>query len=464
MGENNKNENVHVERQDNTYVRYPILQERFQKASPAKQIQSYIDMYGTPEQSQLSADTRTSEKKELDRKKGELELYRQKEEEQKQTNRQLALGLGTTAAIMGTQFTPAAPWVNAALAANSGVNLAVQHQEGTLGLNGETVLNTLGLAPFGIKTGTQAGKKVQETIIPRIIERTKNLQNRYTAPKTNLKVEPFKGDNLALVRERLANGGFDKLGIGPDDYISIPKNHPLAPLGELVKSDFTDGAKPTNPNIFALKTFLNTTPEHIRINAKTFLNELKTILDPLDSSVKEGGANYNLMEKIIRSPMFGKYFKMNQKYKNSVDAHEFWHAVDDVLKNLNKKPQPLANLAISNFFRRNESVEVPGIDFSKIPQTVQDYFKGHDFTELKARLTQLKNYFGIKNPHQPITVDQWNYARRHYVNDMGGDNNMQQLFRSVIDPKAFLDWINPKVASTVGLTSIGTQGLISNNE
>lgn len=463
MGENNKNENVHVERQDNTYLRRPILQKKFQKALPAKQIESYLKVFGVPEQPQLNADTRTSEQKTMAKKKGDLELYKQKEEEQKQLNRQLALGLGTTAAVIGSQFTPAAPWVNAALAANSGVNLAVQHQEGTLGFNGETILNTLGLAPFGIKTGTQVGKKVQETMIPRIIEYTKNLQNRYTAPKTNLKVKPFKGDNLALVRERLANGGFDKLGIGPDDYISIPTNHPLAPLGELVNSAPVDG-NVVNTNKYAfVSDFMNTTPAHVRINAREFLKQLKAVLDPTDDYIRDGNAVYNIQEKLMKSPMFGKYFKEDQKFKNSITAHEFWHAVDDVLNNINKKPLPLGK-SIFDKLLKPESIQVPGMDFSTIPVRVQRYFKSHDGTELKARLTQLKNYFGIRDPHQPITVDQWNYARRHYVNDMGADNNMQQLFRAVIDPKAFLDWINPKVASTVGLTSIGTQGLISNNE
>lgn len=151
MSKNNENENVHVERQDNTQVRRPVLQKRFQKASPAKQIESYLQIYGVPQQPVLSSDTRTPEQKEANRKAGELEIYRQKEEEQKQTNRQLALGLGTTAAVIGSQFTPAAPWVNAAIAANSGVNLAVQHQEGTLGFNTETALNTIGVTFPGFK-------------------------------------------------------------------------------------------------------------------------------------------------------------------------------------------------------------------------------------------------------------------------------------------------------------------------
>lgn len=151
MGENNKNENVHVERQDNIQVRRPVLQERFQKASPAKQIESYLKIYGVPQQPVLSSDTRTREQKEMNRKAGELELYRQKREEQKQAERQLALGLGTTAAVVGAQFTPAVPVVNTALAAHSGINLAEQYHEGTLGFNGETALNTLGVTFPGFK-------------------------------------------------------------------------------------------------------------------------------------------------------------------------------------------------------------------------------------------------------------------------------------------------------------------------
>lgn len=165
MGKNNENENVHVERQDNTQVRRPVLQKRVQKASPAKQIESYLKIYGVPQQYTLSADTRTPEQKETNRKVGELELYRQKREEQKQAERQLALGLGTTAAVIGSQFTPAAPYVNAALAAHSGVNLAEQYHEGTLGFNTETALNTLGFTPYGIKVlpyVSKAGAKAGE--------------------------------------------------------------------------------------------------------------------------------------------------------------------------------------------------------------------------------------------------------------------------------------------------------------
>lgn len=151
MDKNNENENVHIEQQDNTRVIRPSLQKRIQRASPAKQIESYLKIYGVPQLPVLSADTRTPKQKEINRKAGELELYRQKEEKQKQFNRQMALGIGATGAIIGSQFTPAAPWVNAALAAHSAANLGAQYHEGTLGFNTETALNTLGVTLPGFK-------------------------------------------------------------------------------------------------------------------------------------------------------------------------------------------------------------------------------------------------------------------------------------------------------------------------
>jgi hypothetical protein len=56
----------------------------------------------------------------------------------------------------------------------------------------------------------------------------------------------------------------------------------------------------------------------------------------------------------------------------------------------------------------------------------------------------------------------WNYARRHYVNSLGGlDNNMQQMFRAVTDPKKFLDWINPRVASQTGIIGLGSYSVLN---
>jgi hypothetical protein len=57
----------------------------------------------------------------------------------------------------------------------------------------------------------------------------------------------------------------------------------------------------------------------------------------------------------------------------------------------------------------------------------------------------------------------WNYARRYYVKQIGADNNMQHMFRAVTDPKKFLDWINPRVASYIGITGLGASSINNTN-
>lgn len=313
-----------------------------------------------------------------------------------------------------------------------------------------------------------AAKKVFKTIANGVangVDQAKNLINRYTSPKTNIKHSPFLGNNLELVKQRLANGGFDKLGIGSNDVIIIPKDHPLAPLGTLKRHKVKKG------NI--TKFSYGDDAEYVEINARQFLEQLDALLKSdvvdengfkqLDDKVlgKIFGASYRLDTKRMIPPVSGPAFTMNQVFNKSVDAHEFWHAVDDVLENLNKPYKPNYYKFMEQWLQpdKQKNAEIPGVDLSKIPQKIRDYFVNHKNTELRARLMQLKNYFGITDPNQPITVDQWNYARRHYVNDMGFDNNMQQMFRAVTDPQKFLDWINPKVASFTGLGLVGVQGI-----
>ena len=49
----------------------------------------------------------------------------------------------------------------------------------------------------------------------------------------------------------------------------------------------------------------------------------------------------------------------------------------------------------------------------------------------------------------------WKYAKEHYIKDIGYDNNMLDMFNIVTDPKKYLDWINPRVATTAGVGGIG---------
>lgn len=318
-----------------------------------------------------------------------------------------------------------APWIGKALA-----NPWVQR-----GLTGLDVVDTgiqvasgnyLGAAANWIPYDKVLSKFKKLKYVPNNIkERAKNLYNRYTAPRTTIKHTPYKGDQYQLAKFRLVNGGFDKLGIHAEDAMFLPKEHPMVTAGYGY-----DDAK-----------WANDTP----VNARTFL--LKSQPVPLREKYN-GIAWYDTSDKMYSQPSYGKYSKLDMDTK-AITAHEYQHAVDDVRTHKNR------NLA---GWSESPRVTPPGTDMSKVPWYIQDYFQADGGTELHARLAQLKNWYGITDPNQQITPEMWNYARRHYVPTMKGfDNNMQHLFRVVTDPKKFLDWINPRVASQAGV--VGTAGL-----
>lgn len=64
-------------------------------------------------------------------------------------------------------------------------------------------------------------------------------------------------------------------------------------------------------------------------------------------------------------------------------------------------------------------------------------------TELAERMSQLKNYFGMQGA-EPFTKAHLDYARTHYVQDVGYDNGMTHMFQAVTPEKEeeFLKLIN----------------------
>lgn len=85
------------------------------------------------------------------------------------------------------------------------------------------------------------------------------------------------------------------------------------------------------------------------------------------------------------------------------------------------------------------------------------YFKNLNGTEISARGTQLKNYFGLKEG-QKITPEMWEYAKKNYVRDLGYDNNMTEFFNLITKEKlpAFLEWINKNAPVIAVPTLVGT--------
>ncbi len=103
-----------------------------------------------------------------------------------------------------------------------------------------------------------------------------------------------------------------------------------------------------------------------------------------------------------------------------------------------------------------------GIDASIMPKSFEDYITGYNGTEVSARGTQLKNYFGLTDDSQEFTEDMLRYAAKHYIEDTGIDNNMSEFFASITDYKKLAEWINKHSLVSAGV--VGGAALSGNTE
>ena len=71
---------------------------------------------------------------------------------------------------------------------------------------------------------------------------------------------------------------------------------------------------------------------------------------------------------------------------------------------------------------------------------IQYLFSGPEVAE---RMSQLKNYFGIKDSEH-FTREHLEYARQHYITDTGMDNRMRHFFQAITPETevAFIELIN----------------------
>lgn len=106
---------------------------------------------------------------------------------------------------------------------------------------------------------------------------------------------------------------------------------------------------------------------------------------------------------------------------SAVAAHEYAHALERVYR----VPNP------PTF-----------IDFDKLRPSVSNYFQIHDNTELVARGSQIKNYFGFNDNSQELTGDMLKYAAKHYTKDTGLNNNMNEMFNAITDWDEAANWFN----------------------
>lgn len=93
-----------------------------------------------------------------------------------------------------------------------------------------------------------------------------------------------------------------------------------------------------------------------------------------------------------------------------------------------------------------------GFDTGHIDKHISQpgYFSNKNGTELAARGSQLKDYYGLDDPNQEITEDMLRYAAENYVKDTKLDNNMGLFFKSITDWKEAAKWLS-KYATIAGV-------------
>ena len=352
----------------------PNIPNRIRRAAPAEHIQSMINIYGQSEQPIVTSDAKS-------------------------------------------------PWQHqqAHEAASKGYDdymQAKKYEEGLHNLNGILTFTDYATLATGLgsllnKGVSYAGKRLIKKEIRNAMS-TSGSPIKGSAAKFNISKESlpdyvkpnWQGDELALTKERLANGGFDRLeqfskysgekaeqfrnatGMGYRDFYPFEND-----FGKTYRQYLLD-SKPAK----GTRADFKVNEEFAAFSDRT-RNIYTTILDDAPDRYK------------------------NPKYRTAVEAHEFAHFAFNPQR---RPPLDVYNPPLTNPHR--------------------DYLLGlrdlHEYgTELTARGTQIKNYFGL-DKDKPITEDMLKYAADNYVKDKGFDNNMTDFFSGIKNYKEMAKWLS----------------------
>lgn len=352
----------------------PNIPNRIRKATPAEHIQSMINIYGQSEQPTVTSDAKS-------------------------------------------------PWQHqqAHEAASKGYDdymQAKKYEEGLHNLNGILTFTdyatlATGLGSLLSKGVSYAGKRLIKKEIRNAMS-TSGSPIKGSAAKFNISKESlpdyakpnWQGDELALTKERLANGGFDRLeqfskysgekaeqfrnatGMGYRDFYPFENDFSKTYRQYLLDSQPAKGTRADFKVNKEVAAFSDRTQ-----------NVYTTILDDVPDRFK------------------------NPQYRTTTEAHEFAHFA------FNPQRRPPLNVY-------NPPLTNPHREYLLGLKDRNEYG-----TELTARGTQIKNYFGL-DKDKPITEDMLKYAADNYVKDKGFDNNMTDFFSGIKNYKEMAKWLS----------------------
>lgn len=352
----------------------PNIPNRIRRAAPAEHIQSMINIYGQSEQPTVTSDAKS-------------------------------------------------PWQHqqAHEAASKGYDdymQAKKYEEGLHNLNG--ILTFTDYATLATGLGSLLSKGVSyagKRLIKKEIRNAMSMSGspiKGSAAKFNISKESlpdyakpnWQGDELALTKERLANGGFDRLeqfskysgekaeqfrnatGMGYRDFYPFEND-----FGKTYRQYLLD-SKPAK----GTRADFKVNKEVAAFSDRT-QNVYTTILDDVPDRFK------------------------NPQYRTTTEAHEFAHFAFNPQR---RPPLDVYNPPLTN----------PHREYLLGLKDRNEYG-----TELTARGTQIKNYFGL-DKDKPITEDMLKYAADNYVKDKGFDNNMTDFFSGIKNYKEMAKWLS----------------------
>lgn len=242
-----------------------------------------------------------------------------------------------------------------------------------------------------------------------------SARNATTTPRFNISKESlpdyakpnWQGDQFALLKERLANGGFDRL-----ERVSGGK----AQTDKLIQTAIKMGMSPRELNPYA--------------------NDFSPAFR---QKILSSEPRYGTAESFKVAPHLGGFSDRRGDYYAITTEHIAKHTPSVVSST---KAHELAHYTYNPH-------EVPPMSVYKLPNDnpSRNYLMGfgtkEDGTELTARGTQIKGYYGLKEEH-PITEDMLKYAADNYVKDTGYDNNMTDFFKGIIDYKEMAKWLTER--------------------
>lgn len=159
-------------------------------------------------------------------------------------------------------------------------------------------------------------------------------------------------------------------------------------------------------------------PNHIDINWRMPSGEKPTTKQYAIIEAHEKG------HAVRYYPSFGSLDPIRRHFMQGFDVHAVTYTQEDF---------------------ENEQTMLEGMSYEDAKEELFSYlFKP---TELAERMSQLKNYFGMRGTEQ-FTKEHLHYARGHYVADTGMDNRMTHFFQAITPVKEdrFIELIN-----TVGI-------------